>query len=292
MDLKHTITQFILNIANNTANTNTDNTDNTNTDNTNTDNTNTDNTNNSLFNNVILNDKYYYNNINNVNNTYKTNDAINENDENNLLYSYPLYDITDIRDIRDIPDIRDIRDIPDITDITDETLDDSTDKYDIYKIISEKNDTLGQNITNNYIYYNENDDINNELQLYNYHTYKNVGNWNNAKILLIQSNNDKKLTHYLYDYLDIQFKNNNDCFDNISKVYYINNVDIDIIYEFNNTVAKHFVDNIKIQPYIPDGYIFSNSIDTNKWKFTITIITSKNIYTANRYITNTHIGFF
>ena len=268
MDLKHTITQFILNIANNTVNTNTDNTNTDNTNTTNTDNTNTTNTDNSLYNNVILNDKYYYNN---VNNTHNTNDAINENDENNLLYSYPLYDITDIPD---------------------ETLDDSTDKYDIYKIISEKNDTLGQNITNNYIYYNENDDINNELQLYNYHTYKNIGNWNNAKILLIQSNNDKKLTHYLYDYLDIQFKNNNDCFDNISKVYYINNVDIDIIYEFNNTVAKHFVDNIKIQPYIPDGYIFSNSIDTNKWKFTITIITSKNIYTANRYITNTHIGFF
>ncbi len=271
MDLKNTITQFILSIANNTDNTdNTDNADN-----------------NSLYNNVILNNKYYYNNVNsnvnnnvnnnlnnNVNNnTNTTNDVNDVNDENNLLYNYPLYDISD-------------------DDTIDDTIDDSTDIYNIYKIISEKHNTLGPTITNNYIYYNENDDINKELELYNYHTYKNVGNWNSAKILLTQSNNDKQLTHYLHDYLDIQFKNNNDCFDNISKVYYINNVDIDIIYEFNNTVAKHFVDNIKIQPYIPDGYIFSNSIDTNKWKFTITIITSKNIYTANRYITHTHIGFF
>ena len=93
--------------------------------------------------------------------------------------------------------------------------------------------------------------------------------------------------------------NNNDCFDNIEKVYYKNEPDpnaihcnrnTDIIYEFESLVGKYLVDNLKIPPYKPKGYIFND--EKNMWNFKIIVITTNNIYTANRYINDTLIGFF
>ena len=64
------------------------------------------------------------------------------------------------------------------------------------------------------------------------------------------------------------------------------------MYEFETDVAKHFIDNIKIQPYKPIGFIFNTDVNINKWNFKIIIITNKNVYTANRYITDTTIGCY
>ena len=92
--------------------------------------------------------------------------------------------------------------------------------------------------------------------------------------------------------LAVQFANNNDDFKNIKKLYYKNELDLDTMYEFETDVAKHFIDNIKIQPYKPIGFIFNTDVNINKWNFKIIIITNKNVYTANRYITDTTIGCY
>ena len=40
--------------------------------------------------------------------------------------------------------------------------------------------------------------------------------------------------------------NDNDKLENISKVFYTNHLDIDIVYEFEGTIAKYIVENLKI----------------------------------------------
>jgi hypothetical protein len=85
---------------------------------------------------------------------------------------------------------------------------------------------------------------------------------------------------------------NNDCFDNIQTVYYKNDLDIDIIYNFEKEPAKHIVENLRICPFKPNGILFNNPEDTNKWSFQIVVITSNSFYSANRFINESLIGFY
>jgi len=142
------------------------------------------------------------------------------------------------------------------------------------------------------IYYYEEDDMHDEELNYNYHIKKNFGNWQYAKMIVSHSYNDKLATEFFWDYLETQFNANNDSFDNIIKVYYKNDLDLGIIYEFDNQIAKYLVDNLKIQSYKLKGYIFNGDENINKWSFKIVVITSKGIYTANRYISENIIGFY
>ena len=72
----------------------------------------------------------------------------------------------------------------------------------------------------------------------------------------------------------------------------IADLDIDIIYSFEADPAKHLVDNLRIPLFKPNGILFNNPEDANKWTFKIVIITSRGIYTANRYITENIIGCY
>ena len=141
------------------------------------------------------------------------------------------------------------------------------------------------------IHYNEDEEIYNEELANDYHCNKSFGNWHTAKMIVAHSYANS-YTEFLWDYLNIQFQENNDDFNNIIKVYYKNNLDIEIIYEFETVIAKYLVDNIKIQSFKPRGYLFNSDENQNKWEFKIVVITSKGIYCANRYITDNVIGCY
>ena len=143
-----------------------------------------------------------------------------------------------------------------------------------------------------YMIYNENTEINEECQLLNYHKNKDCGYWKIAKMIVAHSTKEKNTTEFYLDYLDINISKNNDNLENIEKVFYRNNLDIDIVYEFEGAIAKFIVENLKIFKYKPLGYIFNKDVEQNKWDFTISVITSKNIYTSNRYISETQIGYY
>jgi hypothetical protein len=135
------------------------------------------------------------------------------------------------------------------------------------------------------------EDLDNE-----YHQEKNTGNWAYAKLIISQSYDNKSNTEWFSDYLEELFEKNNDCFSNIVSVYYKYesncNADIDYVYEFETAVAKYLIDNLKIQPFKPHGYIFNNDENANKWPFKFTVITTKNIYSANRWVNENQIGFY
>jgi len=143
-----------------------------------------------------------------------------------------------------------------------------------------------------YISYDEQKEIELEKELLNYHKQKDSGYWKIAKMIIEHSNKDKNNTEYFLDIMDNEFKKNKDTFENIEKVFYTNDLDINIVYEFNTTISKYIIENLKIFKYKPDGYLFKNNINHNKFNFTITIITSKNSYTINRYINENQMGFF
>jgi len=140
--------------------------------------------------------------------------------------------------------------------------------------------------------YNEKEEIKNELLNIQYNKQKDFGLWNSAKMIIAHSNNDKLCTNFFWDYLDNLFRENNDQFENIKKVYYKNDLDFDIVYEFDENIGKYIVENLKLYQFKPIGYIFNNDNSQNKWSFKITVITTKGIYSANRYITETTIGFY
>ena len=140
------------------------------------------------------------------------------------------------------------------------------------------------------IYYDEDEEIYNEQLSNEYHYEKSFGNWHTAKMIV--SHTYSLYTEFLWDYLDMQFQANNDDFNNIIKVYYKNNFDIGIVYEFENVIAKYLVDNIKIQSFKPRGYIFNTDENQNLWNFKIVVITTKGVYCANRYITDNIIGCY
>lgn len=143
-----------------------------------------------------------------------------------------------------------------------------------------------------HIVYNLEEEQKQEQADYDYHFNKDHGNWQYSKMIVSHSWQDKNATEFLTDYLERQFQSNNDCFENIQTVYYKNDLDIDIIYAFEADPAKHLVDNLRIPAFKPHGIIFNNPDDANKWTFKIVIITSRCIYTANRYITENVIGFY
>jgi hypothetical protein len=153
-----------------------------------------------------------------------------------------------------------------------------------------------------HLYYDEHTDCRYEHISAGYHKQKDFGDWYLAKTIILDSTDNKSATEYFLDYLDIQMQANNDNFDNIIKVYYKNEIDdnnsnihqhynCDIVYEFDEIIGKYLVDNLKVPEYKPKGYIFNNE-NQNKWLFKIVVLTQNNIYSANRYITDSIIGFY
>ena len=140
-----------------------------------------------------------------------------------------------------------------------------------------------------YLTYDEHTEINDEIAMMNYHTNKDSGDWLDAKTIISQQ--DDTRTEFLWDYLESRFKLNDDDFDNIRHVYYKDTF-INSICEFTETTAKYLIDNIKIKKFVPKGYIFSTSDKLNEWHFTITVVTSIGIYSANRYVDENMIGWY
>jgi len=239
-----------------------------------------------------------------------------------------ISDISDISDISNISDINNnnvndnnvndnnVNDNNNDDDISDNINDDISDGIndgindDISDGISDDinddindniNDDINDDINDNndinllhplYIIYNEQKEINEEIQLLNYHKNKDYGYWKIAKMIIAHSTKDKNNTEFFLDSLDIELYKNNDKLENIEKVFYKNNVDIDTVYEFEGNIAMFIVENLKIFKFKSIGYLFNKDINQNKWDFTISVITSKNIYTINRYINENQLGFY
>jgi hypothetical protein len=140
-----------------------------------------------------------------------------------------------------------------------------------------------------YLTYDEHTEINDEISMMNYHANKDSGDWLSAKYIISQQTDTR--TEFLWDYLESRFKLNNDDFDNIKQIFYKDTF-LNSICEFSETIAKYVVDNLKIKKFVPKGYIFSTSDKLNEWNFTITVITTKGIYSANRYVDETMIGWY
>ena len=179
----------------------------------------------------------------------------------------------------------------------------------------DNNSELEEDDINNYensnqicnIYYNEQLEIQNEIDAFNYHLHKNTYNWLLAKKIVSLTVENKANTEFFWDYLDILFNNNNntdedkdkdkdnnsnhnDNFDNIQKVIF--SFDNNVL-EFSNIIAKYLVDNLKICKYKPSGYIFNkNNNEQNKFNFKIVVITNTNVYSVNRYIDENKLGFY
>ena len=162
---------------------------------------------------------------------------------------------------------------------------------DACSICNDDCDNKPENLKNKTILiYNEIQEIQNEINIFNEHLFKNTGVWLSAKTIISNSVKNISNTEFFWDYLDILFKNNNDDFDNIQNVIYSSNGSI---FEFNNTtISKFIVDNLKICKYKPIGYIFNNNIENNVFDFKIVIITNKNIYPVNRYIDENKLGYY
>lgn len=139
-----------------------------------------------------------------------------------------------------------------------------------------------------YLTYDEQTEIDDEIAMMNYHTNKDSADWLVAKTIISQDNTK---TEFLWDFLESKFKLNNDDFDNIRHIFYKDTF-FNSICEFGETTSKYLIDNLKIKKFVPKGYIFSTSDKLNEWDFTITIITTMGIYTANRYIDENMIGWY
>ena len=143
-----------------------------------------------------------------------------------------------------------------------------------------------------YMVYDEEKEMVYEKKLLNYHIQKDSGYWKIAKMIVEHSSKTNTNTEFFLDSMDNEFKKNKDAFENIEKIFYKNELESDSVYEFNTTISKYIIENLKIFKFKPDGYLFKNDINNNKFNFTITIITSKNSYTINRYINENQLGFF
>lgn len=130
-----------------------------------------------------------------------------------------------------------------------------------------------------------------EYTMMNYHLHKNFGNWQVAKNIISHSVSDKNNTEFFWDSLDGLLLQESDDFKNITRVIYKNNIE-NMIYVFENSVAKYLVDNLKIAPYKSAGYVFKNIENYNKWSFKIVVITTNGVYSFNRYIDNKTIGYY
>ena len=160
---------------------------------------------------------------------------------------------------------------------------------------------INANKTKLCIIYDETIEIQNDIDRYNATINKTTPSWILAKHLIAELKETCNISNsisieYFLDYLDIEFKKNNDDFSNISKVYYqqyntTTTTDASTIQQFDNEVAKYVIENLLIPIYEPLGY-FKNDINQNKWRFQVIVITSKSIYSANRYIDSKRIGFY
>jgi hypothetical protein len=165
-----------------------------------------------------------------------------------------------------------------------DTEDESEDDNDIDNL----DNLQSKNKFNSYLFYNQSQEMQYEIDNYNYHLKKNTGDWLLAKNIIASSEN-KTNTEFFWDHLDLLFKDKQDNFDNIIKIIYSSD---NTLIEFDTKISKYIVDNLKICKYKPNGYLFNNNNDTNIWSFKIVVITSKNIYAANRYIDEHKLGCF
>ena len=140
-----------------------------------------------------------------------------------------------------------------------------------------------------YLTYDEQTEIDDEIAMMNYHNNKDSGEWLDAKTIISQQDDTRK--EFLWDYLESRFKLNNDDFDNIRHIFYKDTF-LNSICEFTESPAKYLIDNLKIKKFVPKGYIFSTNDKLNEWNFTITVITSMGIYSANRYVDENMIGWY
>jgi hypothetical protein len=170
-----------------------------------------------------------------------------------------------------------------------------------YNYVYNTNNTANMNIIPNYstynLFYDEEQDIIDEKKQMEFHKNKNTGKWKVAKYIVLQStldDNKNRLENvqYLWDALESSFKSNNDDFNNIYKVYYTNNKLFNNTFEFDSSIAKYIVDNIKIPKFFSNSFIFNIVAKQNLFPFTIVIVTSKGVYSANRYIDEKLIGFY
>lgn len=143
-----------------------------------------------------------------------------------------------------------------------------------------------------FIAYDLEEEQNIEKHQFEYHKNKSSGDWHYSKMIVSHSYQNKNNTEFFFDHLDKLFQKNGDCMNNVISVYYKNDLDIDIVYEFAPGPGIHLLDNLRIPAYKPDGIIFSNAEDTNKWSFRIIVLTKKGIYSANRYINEDVIGCY
>jgi len=153
-------------------------------------------------------------------------------------------------------------------------------------------DKYNTNKTN--ISYDEASEMEAELATMNYNINKDTGDWISAKNIISKSLNNKEHSEFFVDYLESLFKINDDCFENIRKVIYTTDIctSYNSIYEFSEKISKYVIDNLKIAPFRANGYLFKTSENVNKWHFKIVVITTKNIYSANRHIDDKTIGFY
>uniref|UniRef100_A0A6C0HN30 Uncharacterized protein n=1 Tax=viral metagenome TaxID=1070528 RepID=A0A6C0HN30_9ZZZZ len=131
-----------------------------------------------------------------------------------------------------------------------------------------------------------------------YHTVKSTGIWKLAKLIIARENVDTPPQQgtstvskvFYFDYLEKQMQAANDSFENIIYLYYKSySVTGDMLHVFDKPVAQYIVENLKIDEYRPNGLIFNAD---NSWDFQVTVITSKGVYCANRYVTRDIIGMY
>lgn len=137
--------------------------------------------------------------------------------------------------------------------------------------------------------YNLEEEIENELNNYNNNIEKDSGEWKAAKMIIQHSNIDTARSVWLLDILEPMMALNNESFDDVKNVYYKNDLDVDHMYVFDKSQSKYLIENLKLPEYKPNGIIFNSD---NKWDFHITIVTDKNVYCANRYISDGVIGMY
>ena len=132
-----------------------------------------------------------------------------------------------------------------------------------------------------------------------YHTAKSTGIWKLAKLIIAHENVDTPPQQgtstvskvFYFDYLEKQMQAANDSFENIMCLYYKSYTTVtgDVLHVFDKPVAQYIVENLKIDEYRPNGLIFNAD---NSWDFQVTVITSKGVYCANRYVTRDVIGMY
>jgi len=172
--------------------------------------------------------------------------------------------------------------------------------YTVQQINDNDNDDHNNNDNNNtkkrkiLISYNEEKENQDEALSLHYQIYKDSNEWLFAKEEIKNLSNQYKTDSvFLWDLLEKHLLANDDDFDNIKKIYYQNNQLSSNIYELNTTISKYFIDNIKVPIFKSKGYIFnSNHQNLNKFPFKLVVITSKTMYSINRYIDETTLGCF